>query len=494
MYALKKSRFSALAVLLFGFAYLLLSCTTVAPPAFYQVACSDNEFNSSAPPSEPFSRQVVLSLSGGGYRAMLFHLGALWRLNQLGHLKDLKRVSSVSGGSILAGVLAVAWSKLDFDGYGRAKCFEENVANPVMDLAGRTIDIGSIFRGVFLPFTSASDQLDRAYRQYLFGDMRMQDIPSRPEFIFNATNLQTSQGWRISKYYMGDPLVGIAKSGDLRLSTVVAASSAFPPFLSPLVIDISKLEFIEPEKVPKFRALLPPSPDIAIHQKDRQAYRDRVVLSDGGIADNLGLESNWDTRENQGLESNVSFPYILFVSDGGGKSKPDPQVRWSWIWQIDRTVGIIHEQPSRLRTEILIDEYSRDGRKFVFWSIRDRLRRHGDLPWDFCLPYSETTLLAEVPTRLEKMEESTKKRLVNWGYAAAHEAMLLYHPERLSVGSVPALYPFPEEGIGPESIKEDCGQIEKNKAREREKILPNILYERKIPHKRRSPRFGMDPY
>ena len=43
---------------------------------------------------------VALCLSGGGYRAMLFHLGALWRLNELGYLKKLARISSVSGGSI----------------------------------------------------------------------------------------------------------------------------------------------------------------------------------------------------------------------------------------------------------------------------------------------------------------------------------------------------------------------------------------------------------
>jgi NTE family protein len=43
---------------------------------------------------------IALCLSGGGYRAMLFHLGALWRLNELGYLAKLARVSSVSGGSI----------------------------------------------------------------------------------------------------------------------------------------------------------------------------------------------------------------------------------------------------------------------------------------------------------------------------------------------------------------------------------------------------------
>jgi len=45
---------------------------------------------------------IVLCLSGGGYRAMLFHPGALWRLNEAGCLPKLARVSNVSGGSIVA--------------------------------------------------------------------------------------------------------------------------------------------------------------------------------------------------------------------------------------------------------------------------------------------------------------------------------------------------------------------------------------------------------
>ena len=48
---------------------------------------------------------VALCLSGGGYRAMVFHIGAIWRLNELRYLAKLDRVSSVSGGSITAGVL-----------------------------------------------------------------------------------------------------------------------------------------------------------------------------------------------------------------------------------------------------------------------------------------------------------------------------------------------------------------------------------------------------
>ena len=50
---------------------------------------------------------VALSLSGGGYRAMVFHVGALYRLNEIGLLGKLARVSSVSGGSITAGLLGL---------------------------------------------------------------------------------------------------------------------------------------------------------------------------------------------------------------------------------------------------------------------------------------------------------------------------------------------------------------------------------------------------
>ena len=55
---------------------------------------------------------IALCLSGGGYRAMLFHLGALWRLNEIGYLPKLERISSVSGGSITAGVLGLKWERL----------------------------------------------------------------------------------------------------------------------------------------------------------------------------------------------------------------------------------------------------------------------------------------------------------------------------------------------------------------------------------------------
>jgi NTE family protein len=68
---------------------------------------------------------MALCLSGGGYRAMLFHLGALWRLNEFGLLRGLVRVSSVSGGSITAGMLGLMWERLQFNDQNAATNLEK---------------------------------------------------------------------------------------------------------------------------------------------------------------------------------------------------------------------------------------------------------------------------------------------------------------------------------------------------------------------------------
>lgn len=50
---------------------------------------------------------IGMAISGGGFRATLFHLGALWRINELGILSKIDRYCSVSGGSILNGLLGI---------------------------------------------------------------------------------------------------------------------------------------------------------------------------------------------------------------------------------------------------------------------------------------------------------------------------------------------------------------------------------------------------
>src|SRR5262245_60775439 len=103
-----------------------------------------------------------LALSGGGFRASLFHVGALWRLNEMGWLPRLDRISSVSGGSITAGVLGLAWTSLDFRD-GVAKNFNELVAAPILKFTKLEIDTPSIWKGILIPGRSVAEVVASQY-------------------------------------------------------------------------------------------------------------------------------------------------------------------------------------------------------------------------------------------------------------------------------------------------------------------------------------------
>src|SRR2546426_4612612 len=109
---------------------------------------------------------VALCLSGGGYRAMLFHVGTLWRLNDFGYLPKINRVSSVSGGSITAGVLGLNWNRLEFNQSEVATNLTLLVVDPIRQLASITIDAESIIGGIVLP-GSIAERMAAEYRKYL---------------------------------------------------------------------------------------------------------------------------------------------------------------------------------------------------------------------------------------------------------------------------------------------------------------------------------------
>ena len=184
-------------------------------------------------PSTP-EEGTALCLSGGGYRAMVFHVGVLWRLYEAGLLAGIDRISSVSGGSITAAVLGLKWDKLSFDAGKVRNDFVPHVVEPLRALASETIDADAIVFGSLLP-GRISDRIARAYEDMLFRRARrLQDLPDKPRFVINATNVQSGALWRFSKPYMRDYRVGKINSPTLSLAQAVAASSAFPPVLSPV--------------------------------------------------------------------------------------------------------------------------------------------------------------------------------------------------------------------------------------------------------------------
>src|SRR5664279_3500026 len=109
-------------------------------PELHELIAPVERLGQDPPVLQPEQEGVALCLSGGGYRAMLFHVGAIIRLNELGYLGKLDRISSVSGGSITAGVLGLNWSKLKFNSNGVAGNLDECCTAPLRAMGLRTID------------------------------------------------------------------------------------------------------------------------------------------------------------------------------------------------------------------------------------------------------------------------------------------------------------------------------------------------------------------
>ena len=358
---------------------------------------------------------VALCLSGGGYRAMIFHVGALWRLNEFGYLNKLKRISSVSGGSITAAVLGMNWSKLAFDANGVAGNFKSQVATPVRKLADKTIDRKAIFTGILTP-GSISGKVSAAYSKYLFDDKTLQDLPDEPRFVINATNVQSGALWRFMKPYMRDWRVGEVKKPTVPLAVAVAASSAFPPVLSPAELELDDSDF-----TPNTGADLQKAP-----------YTTDVVLSDGGVYDNLGLETAWKRYK------------TILVSDAGGQMAPDPDPKRDWAGHIYRVLNLIDNQVRSLRKRQVINSFVNESRTGTYWGIRTNIANY-QLADAMNCPHEKTLKLANVATRLKRLDSKIQKRLINWGYAVCDAAIRRYFD---GSHQKPANFPYPEKGIG----------------------------------------------
>ena len=226
--------------------------------------------------------RVGLALSGGGFRATLYHLGVVRFLRDSQILPKITHITAVSGGSILGAHLALNWDRY----CGPANDFEE-VANEIirfvqLDVRNRIVrrfPLASMANYVRrLSWMGASRKLTRAgllerhYERFLYGDTSLFQLPDKPRLHILATNV--SEGCLCS-FYRDGLLLQRRTPGQrdrfekvhLGLATVpmaVAASSAFPGFFPPLEINGSEVGAEEGEF-------------------NRQAF------TDGGIFDNLGL-------------------------------------------------------------------------------------------------------------------------------------------------------------------------------------------------------------
>ncbi len=241
------------------------SSTTVAaaaPPAADQVPAKDKH-------------GIGLCLSGGGYRATLFHLGAVRRLHELGILTrpDFRTISSVSGGSITNAHLAVThpWP-------APGGAWEQKVAEPLRAFTEKNIRTLPFLKS-FLPGITAIDGLVPEYDKFLHS-RTLASIPTAVNFVFCATDLSFGTNFEFRQNSMGDWQLGHMQTPrDWPLAKAVTASACFPPVFNPMKM-----------------SGLGPFQDGNAEKQDREKWRQAITdlrLTDGGNYDNMGLEPVW---------------------------------------------------------------------------------------------------------------------------------------------------------------------------------------------------------
>src|SRR4051794_11625209 len=196
---------------------------------------------------------IGLALSGGGFRASLYHLGLVRFLRDAGILPRVTHITSVSGGSVLAAHLVLNWDRYN----GSPNEFDAAAAEVLsfvrLDVRNRIVRRFPLAFPLRWPRRllgrsnrklSRTGLLEYHYEKYLYGDTSLFQLPERPQLHLLATNLsegclcsfnrngmlmvrrQPGNTFRVDRIHVGLATVAMA----------VTASSAFPGFFPPVAL------------------------------------------------------------------------------------------------------------------------------------------------------------------------------------------------------------------------------------------------------------------
>lgn len=208
---------------------------------------------------------IALCLSGGGFRASLFHLGVLKRLDELGILERVTHISSVSGGSVTAALYVYLKSrtpgKFAFATLEKAlvKFVKEDpaakwfIGNLIRKIAFRIFSYPAGIFGSFLGFLSPTVAFSKFFRSLLFHETFVSQLAPTPNtkpphLIINATGLERGEGFYFTPTYIGPdkdnalaPKGAASVAGDeVALSLAVGASACVPAIFPPAALNLKK--------------------------------------------------------------------------------------------------------------------------------------------------------------------------------------------------------------------------------------------------------------
>lgn len=279
--------------------------------------------------------RVILCLSGAGWRASLFHVGALIRWNELGLLSNLAEVHAVGGGSLVAGLLCVRWSSIVRTGIRGLVDLETSIARPLEQFVRRPISLrpsvrtrirprnwGKLLAGRF----QETDRLVEVLEDRLLGRKLLGRLsPFQPEFRFLATNLRTGGRWEFTRARVGEALLGYRDPGSVSVAKAVVASMLCPARMPPLCLESVRAQF------EGGRA------DFSI-----PSLRSKAYLCDGTLQDPLAIESALGNAN------------CLLVSDGRCPVRPESGYDDSTAHRLLRSLQIQTDRAIDVRRRGLI--------------------------------------------------------------------------------------------------------------------------------------------
>lgn len=234
------------------------------------------------------SERLGLALSGGGFRAAAFHLGVMRGLQQAGLLDRVAAVSAVSGGALLA----AAWvlGRHDLDGFTTTmRAFLARDLKRRVLLAALRPD--RLARLLVDPRYSLTEVLAAVLDAEVFHGATLGTLRGRgPRLILNATCVNHGTGWRFTPERMGDWMLATRDRDVLDafpLARAVACSAAFPGGFAPVALS-GQAHFAGSASAPR-----------------------EVLLTDGGVDDNLGVQALLSEECTRLVVSDGSFPFTV---------------------------------------------------------------------------------------------------------------------------------------------------------------------------------------
>ena len=365
--------------------------------------------------------RVALALSGGGARAAVFHCGVLQRLALDHLLEETTFVSTVSGGSLVTGLILCQ----NGHRWPSSKEYLDVVLPRVTEcLTSATLQWSYAWRVVGCPW-----RLGRGRAHILAEQLRsqwgirgsMQDVGEVPRWIVNATCYETGKNWRFSQPRMGDYVTNYVLRPDTPIATAIAASAAVPGLIGPLVVaarDHAWHRYDGGELVP---ALTPAQ---------------RYELWDGGVYDNLGLEPLY--KPGGGFRDGFDF---LLVSDASALLGLAPRSWWRAIKPAHRTlrlVDIATEQVRALRARSLVAHFSATPDAGAYLRMGNTVERiyeevgQGVPPGDYLSP-GEVDRAARFATTLRRLTADEFGLLCRHGFEVSNATLATRQGSRFSL-------------------------------------------------------------